>query len=211
MEAQTQKSEAEQLRSWQEREGTPKHGSKSATAKAMGIPESTYKDYLSGKNAIKRPEARALLYKGTGLDVFKFEGYEKYLQATTPATLEQPKEVRQSQDDKIVDSLYLLSLQLDKVRRDVRRVLPDVSKKYDIQERAVAVRRNLEELAVSLEPFRTGTAEEQKVLVDELGKHGDVYAYVEQMIKIFQQQSGREAWLRLAQPPNIVRKIMEGK
>jgi len=190
-----------------------KYLTKSALARDLGLGKSTVKDYLSGsiQNLDKvSKDAKFKLYQITELDCFKFEGIDAYKPKEELVKEKQPtrKEETYSGIKELLDKMGGVSNNLAGIRQDFAKRFPDKVKEYDTAQASERVIEGLEQVAMYLEPFRIGTKEQRDELIKRLKERGsETYAYIDQMIKIFESGRDMEAFIKLAQPPHILRRI----
>jgi len=202
----------DELKSWVE-QNRSKYTSFSDIARAAGIHRVTFRDYVAGNiEDLERvsPAKRAQLYKLTKIESFKFPEIEQYLNAPIAAPHGVPVAIAQ---DESLRALARLEKGVSDVKRYLAKRYPDEIKRYTAEQRAESVTGLLEELALSLEPFRTGSADERTILIQKLKESGaENFVYITQMIDAFEKgEQSSQNWLRVIQPPHVIRKVFGGK
>lgn len=182
----------------------------SQVAREMGFKDSTFRDYVSGRQSKLEsisPERRKILYLKTRLECFKTED------STSPATQEPNL-------DSAVSELFKLGR--DGVERIVTQLVSQLNtdktsklallkaKLYhpSAEQRTSMIMELLDVLCEEVDYFRTSPAEETKVLVDRLQKEPASFGYVTQMLNVIYGGKAIDSWMRQAQPPSKLKKMM---
>ena len=183
-------------------------------AREVGIPRTSLGKLIGGrKDNLDELELdrRARIYQRTNLDVFRFDGWESYIGSSPSSTSDELSQPKKEGERDLFASLAKVERELRRVQRTLHEGHPAVYKNYNAQQRAEYVGDLLEQLAESLEFFRTGTNDDRKTFLDSLRPYGETYAYVRQMIETIQQGNPSERYMLTIQPPHFMRRTFGGK